>query len=222
MNNLEKMYEMFRLQEQLNTSTNGVDWKSGVTNKGRFINWPRCVRQEASEFIDSFNWKHWKNIEGIDDIENAKIELVDIWHFIMSQYLVDYAPREYPDVIEDSNISQKWWFEKKKTFYERDEIIVIAEDLIYDTFEFNSGNINTSFFELCFALDLTPDELYNLYIGKNALNKFRQDNGYKEGTYIKIWDGKEDNVVMQEILRSGTYTFNELLLALAEKYPKGE
>ena len=39
-----------------------------------------------------------------------------------------------------------------------------------------------------------------LYIGKNCLNQFRQDNGYKEGHYIKVWNGKEDNVVMVEIL----------------------
>ena len=38
------------------------------------------------------------------------------------------------------------------------------------------------------------------YFGKNVLNKFRQDNGYKEGSYKKIWKIKEDNVVMLEIV----------------------
>jgi hypothetical protein len=40
---------------------------------------------EAAEAIDSFNWKHWKNIESEPDLDNAKVELVDIWHFIMLQ-----------------------------------------------------------------------------------------------------------------------------------------
>jgi hypothetical protein len=41
--------------------------------------------------------------------------------------------------------------------------------------------------------------LYRLYVGKNILNQFRQDHGYKEGSYIKIWNGVEDNLVMKEI-----------------------
>ena len=32
------------------------------------------------------------------------------------------------------------------------------------------------------------------------LNQFRQDHGYKEGTYKKVWNGKEDNAVMLEFL----------------------
>lgn len=31
------------------------------------------------------------------------------------------------------------------------------------------------------------------------LNFFQQDNGYKAGTYVKIWDGREDNEVLAEI-----------------------
>lgn len=30
---------------------------------------------------------------------------------------------------------------------------------------------------------------------------FRQDHGYKEGTYIKIWHGKEDNEVLAETVK---------------------
>jgi hypothetical protein len=29
---------------------------------------------------------------------------------------------------------------------------------------------------------------------------FRQDHGYKAGSYIKIWDGREDNEHLVEIL----------------------
>ena len=38
------------------------------------------------------------------------------------------------------------------------------------------------------------------YIGKNVLNFFRQDNGYKEGTYNKQWDGVEDNEHLVDIV----------------------
>jgi hypothetical protein len=33
-----------------------------------------------------------------------------------------------------------------------------------------------------------------------VLNFFRQDNGYKEGTYRKEWNGREDNEYLVEII----------------------
>ena len=40
---------------------------------------------------------------------------------------------------------------------------------------------------------------------KNVLNFFRQDHGYKSGSYIKIWHGREDNEVLSEILASAEH-----------------
>jgi len=58
------------------------------------------------------------------------------------------------------------------------------------------------------------------YVGKNLLNRFRQEHGYKEGTYTKVWNGREDNVVMQEILsaRPGIDP-EELYAKLEAEYP---
>ena len=55
------------------------------------------------------------------------------------------------------------------------------------------------FFDLVLMSGLDLETLYRLYVGKNILNQFRQDNGYKEGSYIKVWNGTEDNVVMKRI-----------------------
>jgi len=43
-------------------------------------------------------------------------------------------------------------------------------------------------------------ELFALYMGKNVLNQFRQAHGYKEGTYRKLWGGREDNEHLMEVL----------------------
>jgi len=68
---------------------------------------------------------------------------------------------------------------------------------------------------------LNLDALYKLYVGKNILNQFRQDHGYKEGTYIKIWNGEEDNVTMQNILeKNENVSPGELYMALEKAYPK--
>ena len=51
-------------------------------------------------------------------------------------------------------------------------------------------------------IDLDFDRLFRTYVGKNVLNFFRQDHGYKDGSYIKIWQGREDNEHLAEILSS--------------------
>jgi hypothetical protein len=43
--------------------------------------------------------------------------------------------------------------------------------------------------------------LYRHYVGKNVLNFFRQDHGYKDGTYQKQWHGREDNEHLMELLK---------------------
>jgi len=76
-----------------------------------------------------------------------------------------------------------------------------------------------SYFFIVSQSGLNLDSLYQLYIGKNILNKFRQDNGYKDGSYKKIWDGKEDNVIMQEILMNdSSITPQRLYEQLSEIY----
>ena len=42
--------------------------------------------------------------------------------------------------------------------------------------------------------------LYTGYVGKNVLNFFRQDHGYKDGTYHKLWGNKEDNEHLVDIV----------------------
>ena len=50
------------------------------------------------------------------------------------------------------------------------------------------------------ASGLDFDSLYTAYVGKNVLNFFRQDHGYKEGTYIKDWGGREDNEHLADLV----------------------
>ena len=60
--------------------------------------------------------------------------------------------------------------------------------------------------------------LFEGYIAKNVLNKFRQNHGYKEGRYKKVWDGKEDNTVLCEIIASGLLDENEIYAKLEKIY----
>jgi hypothetical protein len=77
-----------------------------------------------------------------------------------------------------------------------------------------------AFIDVAVQSGLNLDALYKLYIGKNILNQFRQDHGYKEGSYIKIWNGEEDNVTMQRVLEENEdVTPERLYKALEAAYP---
>ncbi len=203
---MEKLAVMFDLQNQLNNSTNGENWVNGITKNNKEINWKRCIYMECAEIIDSFPWKHWKDIAKPADYENIKIEVVDIWHFIMSLAIEEAYKnkKKIEDIIDEVSDTNEF----KKIIVKNDnvandkEIMTKVEDVMLDVLnkEFDINKLLKDFFELVLMSGLDLNSLYNLYVGKNILNRFRQDNGYKEGTYIKIWNNKEDNVVMQELL----------------------
>jgi len=223
---MSQILQMLKLQQQLNDATNGTNWEEGVTKNGKKIDWRRCIYLESAELVESYPWKHWKNIDASADYENIKIELVDIWHFVMSEALRLYKIDNLGTIEElgqtitamEAYATLERGDSPKLDNYEQIELI---EEMIKVLF--CSDDIDTltnSFLNLASHLGLNLSTLYALYIGKNILNKFRQDNGYKDGSYIKIWNGEEDNVVMQTILADReNITPNELYEALANLYP---
>lgn len=207
---MDKILLMLQLQASLNESTNGAKWVDGVTKNGKTIDWKRCIYMECAEMIDSFSWKHWKNIDKEGDLANLQIEVVDVWHFVMSLAIERYS-KESKGSIEDIavDISDIGSFSKiksaKSSFASQNEIIQKIEIIMFDVLNkkaFDIEKLMADFFELVFMSSLNLDSLYKLYVGKNILNQFRQDHGYKDGTYIKIWAGEEDNVVMTNILNT--------------------
>ncbi len=204
---MDKILLMLQLQAQLNDATNGEKWVEGVTKNAKKINWRRCIYMECAEMIDSFSWKHWKSIDKEPDWDNLQIEVVDVWHFIMSLAIENYS-RNLKGGIDDLaiNISELPSFctinERNNNFGFQDEVIEKIENIIrlaIDKEEINLEDLLREFFDLVVMSGLDLETLYRLYVGKNILNQFRQDNGYKEGKYIKIWDGEEDNIVMKRI-----------------------
>ena len=222
-----KILLMLQLQNQLNDATNGEDWVKGITKNKKVINWKRCIYMECAEMIDSFPWKHWKNIEVEPDWDNLQIEVVDVWHFIMSLAIENYF-KTLRGGIEDvaNDISEMEAFSKIETdsldFAEQDAVIEKVENIMRIVLAKESLDLEAlfaEFFDLVVMSGLNLDALYRLYVGKNILNQFRQDNGYKDGSYIKEWDGEEDNVVMKRIWEeNGDITPEKLYHELAKSY----
>ncbi|MEA3330739.1 MAG: dUTP diphosphatase [Campylobacterota bacterium] len=204
---MDKILLMLQLQSQLNDATNGDKWTKGVTKNGKVINWKRCIYMECAEMVDSFSWKHWKSINQEPDWDNLQIEVVDVWHFIMSLAIENYS-EQMKGGIEDLaiNISQLESFSTidtiSKMFAHQDEVIQKVENIIRLSLDRDSLELEKligEFFDLVVLSGLDLETLYRLYVGKNILNQFRQDNGYKDDTYVKVWNGEEDNVVMKRI-----------------------
>ncbi len=209
---MDKILLMLQLQADLNEATNGEEWIKGVTKNGKIINWKRCIYMECAEMIDSFTWKHWKNIDKEADWDNLQVEVVDVWHFIMSLAIENYS-QTLRGQIEDLaiNISELKNFNKidtqNTTFAQQDDTIEKIESIMLDTLSkepLDLEKLISDFFDLVVMSGLDLDSLYKLYVGKNILNQFRQDNGYKEGSYIKVWAGEEDNVIMKRILEENS------------------
>ena len=204
---MDKILLMLQLQNQLNDATNGEEWTKGRTKNGKEINWKRCIYMECAEMVDSFAWKHWKAIDKEPDWANHQIEVVDVWHFIMSLAIEEYTTHMRGG-IEDLaiNISALEAFSKidcsNEVFAAPSEVIAKVEELIRLSISKDSLELESminEFFDLVSISGLDLETLYRLYVGKNILNQFRQDNGYKDGSYIKVWNGEEDNVVMKRI-----------------------
>jgi dimeric dUTPase (all-alpha-NTP-PPase superfamily) len=227
---MNKLLCMLELQQTLNDATNGKEWEKGTTKEGKAINWRRCIYMESAEMIDSFGWKHWKSIAQPTDYANLQIEIVDVWHFVMSLVL-EFTYNNGAESVQElaERMSKTPEYQKLNTptslGYGSDPILmtkienVMRLALIPVTAEM-IGALIEEFFELAYLGALNTTELYRLYVGKNILNQFRQDHGYKEGTYIKIWNGQEDNAVMKLGWENNPeMTPDELYAVLKEAYP---
>ena len=67
------------------------------------LNYARALLHEATELEDSCNWKWWSNDPPID-LQNARVEVIDLWHFLISASLVvGLKPQDVYEVYR-----QKW------------------------------------------------------------------------------------------------------------------
>ena len=150
----------------------------------------RAIWVECAEMLDHFGWKWWKNQE--PDIDQVKLELVDIWHFALSELIRSEQLHESLGA-ELANV---------ETIDSTPEIFREAiESLAISSLQSRSFKMS----DFTYAMRTLPmdlKELFVLYVGKNVLNRFRQDHGYKEGSYRKLWAGREDNEHLIEILES--------------------
>ncbi len=81
---MDKLEEIFRMQDALNKRI-GVNLPPPTDEeKAKWIlNYTRAMQQETAELIDSVPWKWWAKYQKFDE-QNAKVEVVDLFHFLVS------------------------------------------------------------------------------------------------------------------------------------------
>lgn len=163
----------------------------------------RAVWVECAELLDHYGWKWWKRQQ--PDLDQVKLEIVDIWHFGLSELirarqtgaglaarlqaaLARPAPADFRAAVET----------------------LAASCLNTRAFDLDA------FAGVLRALPLGFHELYELYVAKNVLNTFRQEHGYRHGTYRKVWNGREDNEHLAELTRSMDTAAESFAADLAE------
>ncbi|MCZ6620170.1 MAG: dUTP diphosphatase [Gammaproteobacteria bacterium] len=154
----------------------------------------RAIWVECAELLDHFGWKWWK--KQIPDLDQVKLEIVDIWHFGLSDLIRADALDESVGVamfaVEEATVNSS---NSGDAVQFRAAVEALAESsLSRQLFQL------AVFQRLLETLPMSFTELFRLYVGKNVLNHFRQDHGYQTGEYRKLWSGREDNEHLIEIL----------------------
>lgn len=116
---MDKFDEIFSMQDTLNKRIGvNTDGMSDEDKAKWVLNYTRAMQQEMSELIDSVPWKWWAKYQEFDE-QNAKVEVVDLFHFLIS--LAQVLGMTPEDVYEA-------YLKKNKVNHERQDSGYVKKD----------------------------------------------------------------------------------------------
>ena len=207
---------MLELQDSMNRKINPHWLAAGYP----FL---RAVLVEAVEGLEHYGWKWWKSQS--PDLAQLRIELIDIWHFLLSEYLVRAngdkagAARAF---LEDWHSGPEVEFDGLQ--YDIESLDIRSKLELLTALAAVRRICTPLVADLLATCEVSAAQLFREYVSKNVLNHFRQDHGYKTGEYRKCWDGSEDNVhlaqILQDLAASDEALPQELYKCLHERYAR--
>lgn len=208
---------MLDLQNKMNTKVNPQWLGAGYA-------YLRAAMIESVEAIEHHGWKWWK-AQSLD-LPQVQMELVDIWHFALSHILIEHSG----EILKASEQIEQALVSSHTTVDFDGQCFDISQLSLVENLELMAGLCVVKRFDIQLFMriveqaQMDSQSLFEQYVGKNVLNFFRQDHGYKTGAYLKIWHGREDNEhlvdVMQD-LNSGDIDYADTLYqALKRRYPE--
>jgi dimeric dUTPase (all-alpha-NTP-PPase superfamily) len=194
---------MLQMQDKINSKIN-PNWLEANNA------WLRAAMMETFEGIDhGCPWKWWKATEV--NLPQLQMEMVDVWHFALSHIVVIFKG----DFEHSVETIMKQLESSESVFHFDGREYDFKEHDLLENLELMAGlciarRFNVPLFmKIIEQCDLSTMELYKHYLSKNVLNAFRQDYGYQTGEYIKIWNGREDNEHLVDIVNN-TVNLNSL------------
>ena len=163
----------------------------------------KAILVELGEYFEHTAYKWWKKQSA--DWAQANMELIDILHFAISDAVENACAQglNHQQAADEVAALVLQGATGGATITDGKALVVA---LAKDGDASKALQCGPHFFAALFAalIDAYGDanRVYLTYIGKNALNNLRQQRGYKQGTYIKMWQGREDNEVMIELLEA--------------------
>lgn len=193
-NIIDKLNEHIKIQDELNCFLVKEDWHNHITP----FQIKMAIISECGELVDSLNYKWWTKSELDED--NLKIEVIDIWHFLLTYYLyyVKHGLINKNDDILISNVING--YEDVKRWLSRPNYNYIPDDIL-KMFRYMNDMITRDpnlmsfyyFGYLIFDVNMDLDKFDEMYKLKVKLNKERKIKGYDKNPNVKYIDGIEDN-----------------------------
>ncbi|MBX7158138.1 MAG: dUTPase [Verrucomicrobiae bacterium] len=106
MDRLEKIWD---LQEVLNHRLGIQTGALSREEKQKWVlNYCRAMGQEIAELTDSIPWKWWAKYQTFDE-QNARVEVIDLFHFLISiAQVLDMSPEDlYQAYLKKNEVNNK-------------------------------------------------------------------------------------------------------------------
>lgn len=191
-----QLKELFEIQDATNEKA-VPNWRE------QSLAWDQAILVESGEFIDHMGYKWWSKKE--PDIKQAQMELIDILHFLLSVTMdwndpTDLSTESGTQVIAGTifkSVNETQPPEPEDNYFARTSALSLNKSL------YSGELINAWYYwaDMCLQVGLGWAEVYAKFIGKAALNRFRWENGYGSA-YQKIWNGREDNEYLTELVEA--------------------
>ena len=179
------------MQDTLNQMVH-PDWKH------QKFDWMFAIIDECREIKEHLGWKWWKGTYKVGLTEANKkqvqLEVIDILHFVLSSW-IELGDEKY--LLENFNY----------TCGTVELDYAVARTINYAA-NGRADMMGECWVRLAHYIGLTKQEILETYVQKYVLNRFRQDHGYKDGSYVKEWTfeygdlilSREDNEVLAELV----------------------
>jgi dimeric dUTPase (all-alpha-NTP-PPase superfamily) len=207
---------MLQLQHETNCAL--IDPNYLITRDEK-VDFLLAAEQEASEAIDHLDWKWWAKNPAPLDLCQLQLEFIDVIHFALSQCMIDghnfILSRGSTNVDEVFKVFEEKVATLITSQFGNEMTQRITEDVGIDSFDttiismlrqmkvccldYQAAPLLINALIACHITGMTPEDVYTTYVKKAVLNRFRRANGYKEGTYNKLWSGLEDNVYLDTV-----------------------